>query len=96
MDNKKLCCYSQRSATRKDLPETKKFESNSNTKQLNYWTNPIVREVLDRKLLPNSVKLRNDDRIVQNENMLTYRCNKPTCHMNNITTTPAGVGNNLK
>jgi len=52
---------------------------------------PTVRENINKKLFKNSPKYRNNDEIIKNENLLTWRCNKTTCKMNDVTATPAGI-----
>jgi hypothetical protein len=89
--NNKICCTEQRLATRKDYPEQKYLEYNSNKAVLAYWMDNTIRENEHRELLPHSVKYKDDSKIIENENLLTYRCNTKTCHMNDTPATPASI-----
>lgn len=90
--NKNICCYEPRHITRKDSKAAYKSEVETNNKYYNYWVNPTQKEALSKKLLPNSVRYKNDDKIIENENLLTWRCVNTHCKMNKITATPAPLG----
>ncbi len=93
MELKNTCCYEQRNSVRKEQDEPKYFMYNANKKYSNWWLDENVRENKNRELLPNSVLYKNDDKIIENENLLTYRCKSKQCKMNPTVATPPGIMN---